>query len=598
MIPRSKVNSGVALAAGAGVVWVLATVACSPDSAYFRQGRKAELRKDYDDAVIDYEKAVQRAPENAKYQIREKLARDEAGQYHLRLGQQLLSEGRLDEAAGEFDRAAKIDPTNETAKQELARVMAKQAAAKKAREKALQEALKPPEEAPPAGIILKPFSQEPIGHLHLGPISTTRVFETIAKLADLNVVFSYDFQQNPRQVTLDLTNVKIEDALKAAAYESHAFWIPISSNTILVAPDTQTNRREYEQDVVRVFHLSNPLPAADRTQITTALRQVLQLTHIIDNPNSNSIIIRDTPEKVAAAAQIIKNLDLGKAEILIDVSIIEMDRTRMTELGIVPINPSTGSTGLTVGVGPNPNITTSTSSTSTPISGVLGLNQSFSWNDFAITLPAVEANAVLSDSTTHILQNPSLRATDGLDAKLTIGSRIPYAQGSFLPSLTGVSGTTGTSLLASTQFQYQEVGVKLDILPHLTSTGEIALHAKVEISAEGAPVTIAGVSEPTFTQRVLEHDIQLEEGEVSLLGGLIEKDVTNAVSGLPGLGEVPLLKYLFSGTTKSLTDDEVLIMLDPHVIRLPEIAPETAATVSGEAGGAPGLPPGIGGPER
>jgi general secretion pathway protein D len=390
--------------------------------------------------------------------------------------------------------------------------------------------------------------------------------------------------------------VKIEDALKAAAYESHAFWTPISYNTILIVPDTPTNRREYEQDVVRVFHLSNPLPAADRTQITTALRQVLQLTRIIDNPNSNSIIIRDTPEKVAAAEQIIKSLDLGKAEILIDVSIIEMDRARMTELGIVPINPSTGATGLSVGVGPNPNITTSTSSTSTPVSGVLGFNQSFSWNDFALTLPAVEANAVLSDSTTHILQNPSLRATDGMDAKLTIGSRIPYATGSFLPSLTGVSGSTGTSLLASTQFQYQDVGVKLDILPHLTSTGEIALHAKVEISAEGAPVTIAGVSQPTFTQRVLEHDIQLQEGEVSLLGGLIEKDIINAVSGLPGLGEVPVLRYLFSGTTKSLTDSEVLIMLDPHVVRLPQIAPQTAATVSGEAGGAPLPPPGLGGP--
>lgn len=588
---------GRALAAGAGAVWILATAGCSPDSAYFRQGQKAELRKDYDDAVIDYQKAVQRAPENAKYQIREKLARDKAGQYHFARGQQLLAEDRLDESAGEFDRASKIDPTNQAAKQQLARVMAKQAAIKEAREKSLKEALKPPEEAAtPVGIILKPFSQEPITHLRVGPIDAKKVFETLAKFADLNVVFTYDFQQQQRTMSLDLTNVKIEDALKAAAYESHAFWTPISYNTILVVPDTPTNRREYEQDVVKVFHLSNPLPAADRTQITTALRQVLQLTHIIDNPNSNSIIIRDTPEKVAAAEQIIRNLDLGKAEVLIDVSIIEMDRTRMTELGIVPINPSTGATGLSIGVGPNPNITTSSSSTSTPVSGVLGFNQSFSWNDFALTLPAIEANAVLSDSTTHILQNPSLRATDGMDAKLTIGSRIPYATGSFLPSLTGVSGSTGTSLLASTQFQYQDVGVKLDITPHLTSTGEIALHAKVEISAEGAPVTIAGVSQPTFTQRVLEHDIQLQEGEVSLLGGLIEKDLTNAVSGLPGLGEVPVLKYLFSGTTKSLTDSEVLIMLDPHIIRLPQVAPETASSVSGEAGGAPLPPPGLGGP--
>jgi general secretion pathway protein D len=578
---------------------VLATSGCSPYSSYYHQGEKAERRHDYDQAVIDYSKAVEHSPENSKYKISEKLARAKASQAHLAKGRELVSQGQLDEAAGEFTSAYKIDPTNETAKQELAKVLAKQAAAKQERSKALQEALKQPEAAAaPAGGILKPFSQEPISHFRLSA-DAPRVFEALGKLADLNVVFSYDFQQQPRKVSLDLTNVKIEDALKAAAYESHAFWTPISHNTILVVPDTPTARREYEQDVVKVFHLSNPLAAADRTQITTALRQVLQLTRIIDNPNSNSIIIRDTPEKVAAAEEIIKSLDLGKAEIVVDVSIIEMDRARMTELGIVPLNPSTGQQGLSILFGPNPNNTGSSTggSSGTTITGIWGLGQPLSWDNFAITLPALQANAVLSDSTTHILQSPTLRATDGMIAKLKIGSRIPYATGSFLPSLTGVSGTTGTSLLASTQFQYQDVGVNMEITPHLTQTGEIAMHAKVEISAEGAPVTIAGVQQPTFTQRNIEHDIELQEGEVSVLGGLTEKDVTNAVAGIPGLGDVPGLKYLFSSTEKTMTDNEILIMLNPHVVRLPEIAPETAAKLSGEAGGGAAMPPpGVGGP--
>jgi len=595
LVPRSRVKWGGALLACAGAVWVLATPGCSPYSSYYHQGEKAELRHDYDQAVIDYGKAVEHSPDNSKYKISEKLARAKASQHHLARGRELESQGQLDEAAGEYTSAYKIDPTNETARQELAKVLAKQEATKKERAKALQEALKPPEAATaPGETILKPFSQEPITHFRLSA-DAPRVFEALGKLADLNVVFSYDFQQQPRKVSLDLTNVKIEDALKAAAYESHAFWTPISHNTILVVPDTPTARREYEQDVVRVFHLSNPLAAADRTQITTALRQVLQLTRIIDNPNSNSIIIRDTPEKVAAAEQIIRSLDLGKAEIVVDVSIIEMDRSRMTQLGIVPITPTTGASGLSILLGPNPNTTGSTTGT-TPINGILGLGQPLSWDNFAITLPALEANAVLSDSTTHILQSPTLRATDGMIAKLKIGSRIPYATGSFLPSLTGVSGSAGTSLLASTQFQYQDVGVNMEITPHLTETGEIAMHAKVEISAEGAPVTIAGVQQPTFTQRNIEHDIELQEGEVSVLGGLTEKDVTNAVAGLPGLGDIPGLKYLFSSTSKTTTDNEILIMLNPHVVRLPEIVPETASTVSGEAGGAPLPPPGLGGP--
>lgn len=572
---RTRGQSGVRFA---GLVLALGALACNPASVAYREGRKAEARKDYDTAVINYEKALQYEPANPRYLIQNKLARTQSGFFHLNQGLRLLSEGRPEEAAGEFRRAASVDPTNETAKQQLTKVLTEQAAAKAAREKALKQAMTPPP-APPlqAGIQLKALPTEPLAHFRISGDSR-KVFEALGQLADLNVVFNYDFQ--PRPLSLDLTRVKLEDALQAAAYESHVFWKPISSNTILIIPDSPTNRREYEDEVLKTYHLSNPLAAADRTQISTALKQVLGLQRIIDNPSSNSIIIRDTPDKVAAAEDVIKALDLSKGEVLIDVTVLEADRNRMTTLGIIP------STNLSLV--PTSTVT-ATTATGTVTAGTFPLNQPFVFGEqYSLVLPTAQAQAVLSDATTRVLESPEVRATDGQVAKLKIGQRIPYATGSFLPSFTGTTGTgNNQGLLASTQFQYQDIGVNLEITPHLTASGQIALHAKVEISTNAGSLTIGGLAEPIFGQRVVEHDIQLKEGEVSLLGGLIDREYTNNVNGLPFLGDVPLLKYLFSTTAKNVIDNEVLIMLNPHVVRLPELAADTASSVSAGAGPTP-----------
>jgi len=201
----------------------------------------------------------------------------------------------------------------------------------------------------------------------------------------------------------------------------------------------------------------------------------------------------------------------------------------------------------------------------------------------------------LNDNKTHIMQSPQIRVTDGQTAKVKIGSRIPYATGSFLPSLGGTTSSSGSvGLLASTQFQFQDVGVNLDLTPHLLSTGEIAVHAKIEISSLGASITVGGVSEPTFGQRVIEDDFRLQEGEVNLLGGLIQRTLTDQVQGVPGLGDIPGIRYLFSQDNKEVNDQEVLVMLKPSVIRLPEPgAPGSSAVPMGSIGNSEERPGGV-----
>jgi general secretion pathway protein D len=296
-------------------------------------------------------------------------------------------------------------------------------------------------------------------------------------------------------------------------------------------------------------------------------------------------VIRDTPQKVAAAEQLVHDLDRSKAEIVMDVSVVEADRDRARDLGLYPATVSSSGTitpGLSGGMIFAPPVSASSTGTST---AQTGLSLSNPWNDFALVVPSVVANAVLNDTRTHILQNPQVRSTDGQTAKLSIGQRVPYATGSFLPSLGATTSTSGTTgLLASTQFQFQDVGVKLELTPHLLVNGEVSIHASIEISSLGAPSTIAGVSEPTFGERKIEHDIRLKEGEVSVLGGLIQTTFTNTVSGVPFVGDIPVLRYLFSSEHVERQETEVLVMLTPRVVRLPEppSGAQSNVTLAGE----------------
>ncbi len=553
------------VASGFVLMWLMG---CTAGNVEFREAQKAELRKDWDTALVDYEKAGREQPENAKIIIHTKLVRNQATALHFKKGEQLLKEGRLDEAAAELQKAVSIDRTNEAAATELGRVVAAQAAGRKARESALKEALKSTQEAASTEIKLKPFPKEPLAHFRI-TADSKKVFDALGKLAGLNVAFTSTFRPTP-QFSVDLTDVTIEEALNIVALQTHTFWRPITSNTILVVPNDATNRRDYDVEQLKTIYLSNPLAAADRTAIATALKQVLGLRNIIDNPDSNAIIIRDNPENIAAAEQLVHELDRSKAEIEMEVAVVEADADRARDLGLYPATVSS-SGSITPGaqgglVFAPPSVTSGSSTTTATGISPKGLGI----GDYALVVPSYGANAIMNDTRTHILQNPQIRATDGQVAKLKIGSKVPYATGSFLPSLGASSTSSGVGLLASTQFQFQDVGVILELTPHLLADGEVAIHASIEISSVGANVTVGGVSEPTFGERKIEHDIRLKEGETSVLGGLIQSTLTHTVAGLPFLGDVPILRYLFSTEHAERQEQEVLVMLTPRVVRLPE----------------------------
>lgn len=549
---------------------------CPKGNQDYEAGRKAESLQDYDTSLVHYERAVRAEPNNAEFKLRAIRMRFEAGQFHVEQGRKAEQRGDLQMALAEFQKGQAIDPSSTIADQEIKRTMDKLAAQQAAQGSRTPNPTPPQDEtlltAPPE---LKPLSREPI---NLKMTNEARVvFETIAKLAGLSVIFDPDF--TTRRITAELPNVTLEQALDAVSMESKSFWKPITANVIFVAPDNAQKRKDIEDEVIRTFYVSNTLTPQDLTEIVTGLRQLLDLHRIQQVNAQNAIVIRDTPDKLVLAGKIIRDIDKAKPEVMIHVQVLSANLDRMRDLGILPgqsvalaFTPRTS-----VQPGSTSSSSSSSSSTTTTVPQITLQNlKHLSTADYSVTLPGAVANFALTDNRTRIIQDPEIRVTDGQKATLKIGNRVPVATGSFQAGVgVGVGGGAGVvNPLVNTQFQYIDVGVNIDVTPRVHPDNQVSMKLTIEVSSIAGTSNIGGINQPVISQRKIEHDVRLREGEVNVLGGLIDRTDTNNSNGIPGLGQIPGLDYLFASHTKELQDNEVLIVLTPHIIRLPSITAE------------------------
>jgi general secretion pathway protein D len=547
---------------------------CHRTNFDFDAGRKAEAIQDYDTALVHYERAERSNPTDAEYKLREVHMRYAAASFHLEQGQKALQEGDLQLALSEFEKAQGIDPSNVAADQQV-----KKAADLLAAANGTQPAGKPDDfnvdekellATPPQ---LRPLALEPI---NLKMTNDSRVvFETIAKLAGLCVIFDPDYTS--RRITAELPGVTLEQALDAVSFESKAFWKPLTSTVIEIAPDSPQKRKDIEDEQVASFYISNSMTPQDLTEIVNGLRQLLDLHRIQQVNAQNAIVVRDTPDKLDLASKIITDMDKAKPEVLLHVQVLSANRDRLRQLGILPGQNASLVFNPRCSVQSTNTDCTSSSSSSTastnPLSVTLNNLKHLSTADYSITLPGAAAEAVLTDNDTKIIQDPEIRVTDGEKAVLKIGQRVPVATGS-TQAATGVGAGSSVASLVNTQFQYIDVGVNIEAQPRVHPDGAVSMKLSVEISSVQNFQTIGGVSEPVINQRKIEHEVRLKDGEVNILGGLIERTTTNNLNGIPGPSSVPGFKYLFSQTDKEVTDDEVLIILTPHILRFPGITAE------------------------
>jgi len=544
----------------------LCAAGCPKGHVDYGLGEKAENLQDYDAALNYYQKAVKSAPHNATFRIRLNQARFEAGEMHVKRGVEMRKRGELDGAVLEFQKALAADPSSSIAEQELSRT------AEIIAEKNHANEAPPPTDHNQQPLAAMPPEMKPLSR---APISMKTsndariVFDTIGKLAGLTMVYDPDFPA--RRITVDFNNVTLEQALELTALQSKAVVKPVTENTLFVYQDNTQKRRDYEEEVVKTFYLSNVTQPQDITEIMTGLRQLLDLKRIQQVNSQNAIIVRDTPDKLMIVQKMIDDIDKAKPEVLIQVEVLQTNLDHLRDLGILPpqqvsvsINNGTTTTSVTTGSG--------ATGTNTPTNGLtFNTLKHLNANNYSITIPSAVATAILADTDTQIIQNPEIRSVDNQVAHLKIGQRIPVATGSFQAGV-GVGATGGAGFvnpLVNTQFTYLDVGVNIDVTPRVHPDHEVSLRLKVEISSHTGDANIGGITQPIISSRTIEHDIRLKEGEVSILGGLIERTDTQNVNGWPGFAKLPILGRIFSDKKVEHQEDEVLIVLTPHIVRMP-----------------------------
>jgi general secretion pathway protein D len=542
-------------------------------NAFFKRGQSAEARDDYDAAVDNYQKAYAKDPKELEYRSALYRVRITASAVHVTKGYKLLNAGNEQEALAEFLHAAEIDPGNEAAQQAIAIVRQKHGETAPTTETSIPapEGRQEDLDSMSAPAVLKPVSNEPVT-LHMTEDSKV-IYQAVGKAAGVNVLFDPDY--TTKRIQVDLNNVSLVDALRIVGTISNTFWRPVTDNTIFVAANTKSKRTELDEQAVETFYLSNAWQPNDLTDVQTAIRNVLTNVKIYAVPSQNAIVMRATPDELLLAQKLINDLDKARPEVVVDIAILEVSKNWERTLGIAwPTNvgialqaPNSSTTGTTTGT------TGTAGSTSSSVSPSLYDLAHLKASNFAVTIGGAQANLLLTDSNTKILQNPRIRSTDGQKATEKIGSKIPVATGSYGGGGVGAGALGGISGLVNTQFQYQDIGVNIEMTPTVHFDRDVTLKIKIEVTTHSSDQNISGVTEPIISQRVVDQVIRLREGEATILGGIQEKDITESWNGVPGLSSIPFLRYLFGSKDKKINDDELVFLVVPHVVRSQSIEP-------------------------
>jgi general secretion pathway protein D len=489
----------------------------------------------------------------------------------------MLDAGNEQGALSEFLHAAEIDPSNESAQQAIAKVRKKHGEITPTSETSIPQPEGRQEDLNSMGApaILRPLSNEPLT-LHIQEDAKV-VYQAVGKAAGVNVLF--DPEYTSKRIQVDLNNVSLLDALRIVGTISNTFWRPVTSNTLFVAANTRARHTELDEQAVQTFYLSNAWQQNDLTDVQTAIRNVLPNAKVYAVASQNAIVMRGTPDELLLAEKLINDLDKARPEVVVDIAVLEVSKNWERTLGIawpssigVALEPPTSTSSSST--------TSTTSSTTSTTSPTLYDLAHLKASNFAVTVGSATANLLLTDTNTKILQNPRIRATDAQKATMKIGSKIPIATGSYQ---TGAA-TAVVSSLVNTQFQYQDVGVNIEMTPTVHFDRDVTLKIKIEVTSQSGSVTISGVTEPIISQRVVDQVIRLREGEASILGGIQNKQDMTSSNGIPGLSSIPILKYIFGSRDHQIQDDELVFLVVPHIVRSQSLEQVNLRTVDTGAG--------------
>jgi general secretion pathway protein D len=575
----------------AAIVIVLAALVagCGASRAYGR-GEDAARAGDWDTAVTEYTSALEADPDNAYYKIALERATLNASRIHQARARELESKDQLDAAVLEYRRAAELDPSNRLAAgraAELDRIIRDRLEAmrpkppiQQMREQARQIAQEP---------ILNPASREPL-RVQFVNASLRDILNFIGTQTGLNVTYDRDFQDRPYTIQLD--GVTLEQALNQILMTNALFYKVMDERSVLIAPDTPQKRAQYEEQVIRTFYISNA-DVQELAQLISSVVRVPQMAvqpMVAVNKTANTITIRATAPVADIIERVIAQNDKPRAEIVLDVEILEVNRSRAKMIGLNLSQYALGAIFSPELAPPNQS-TQPTQVTSPPPFNLNTITQGISTADFYMAIPALFVRFLETDSETKVIAKPQLRGAEGTRLTLNLGDEIPVPSTVFTPLATGGAATSPL-----TSFNYRPVGVNVEMTPRVTFEGDIILDLLVESSTLGRDVNIAGQNLPSFGSRKVTTRLRLREGESNLLAGLIREDDRRALHGFPGILRVPILRSLLADTDEVISQTDIVMLLTPRIVRTHELTPTDLAPIfigtqqNIGLGGAPQLP--------
>ena len=530
------------------VAAVALTVSACATAAAMRAGQSAEVLQDYDRAIVEYTKVLREDPDNraARHALDRMKLRSSLD--HFTRGRRLNAAGRLDEALVELQIADELNPGSGDVEELLASVRTqlrnKVAVAREGKTE-LESLVERARGLPAEGLEL-PDATLPQSLAWNG--SARDLYTLLGKMANISVVF--DPQYRDQQINIDLRDQSLEAALQAISNSTRNFFQVTAPRTVMIAPDTPAKRQEYEEEIIQTFPLSN----ADVKEAADLLRIVGDNRRLSVVTANNTIAIKDTPERVSAAGRLLAAIDKARPEVVIDVEILEVDRTRLKEYGLQLASPGdpNGINGSAVIGGDDLTVRDLRSLTQSDI--------------FLTNLPGLFYRLLKQDTNTRTLANTQLRVSDGQSAQARFGERIPIPITQFAPIATG-----GINQQPITSFQYENIGVNLDISPRTHHDDHVTLALKVEVSSVSGQ-GFGGL--PTLGNRAISTVNRLRDGETNLLAGLIRDDERLVRRGIPGLSDIPAVGRLFAHTRRETQETDIVVTLTPRIIRVLDVTEE------------------------
>ncbi len=477
----------------------------------------AEQQQDYDRAVVEYTQALKERPEDKEARLALDRARVRASQQHFQRGRRLEAVGRYEEALLELQVAAELNPSNgdvEDLLRSTRLALRNKIAVSREGKTKLETLMEHGRESGPIGLELPKDIKLP-SSLVFRDASSRDVLTALARFANVNITFDPAFRETP--ITIEVRNTTFEDALSSVTATTRTFFRVTAPRTVTIVPDTPAKRREYQEEIVRTFYLSN----AELKETIDLLRIVVDARRVAGMPGTNAISIKDSPERIAAAGRVITAIDKARPEVVLDVELLEVDRTKLREYGLQiasPGNPPSAGINGTADVN-RPNFT------------LRDLRELTASDVFLTGVPALYYRLLKSDTNTRTLANPQLRTTDGIAAQARFGERVPVPVTTFSPIATG-----GVPQQPITSFNYENIGVNIDITPRTHHNDDVSLTMKVEVSSISG-TGFGGL--PTFGTRFINTVLRLRDGETNVLAGLIRDEERVLLEGIPGLSDIP-----------------------------------------------------------